>query len=84
MGNAACAVAMADGQRQSVFALWRTSAFDEVQKLYDGGMRALWRLQEALGAKEAVYVHDAEASFQSLNRPEDLASLATAVARAKR
>jgi molybdopterin-guanine dinucleotide biosynthesis protein A len=84
IGEAPCAVATADGQRQSVFALWRTSALVDIRRLYGDGVRALWRLQETLGAAAVVYTPDAQASFQSLNQPEDLAILATAVARAGR
>jgi molybdopterin-guanine dinucleotide biosynthesis protein A len=81
MGDAPCAVAMTDGQRQSVFALWRTSALGDIRRLYGDGIRALWRLQEAVGAAEIACASSAEASFQSFNRPEDLAGLAMALQR---
>lgn len=75
IGQAPCAVAMASGQRQSVFALWRTSALPDIQRLYADGTRALWRLQIALGAAEVPFA--VEANFTGFNRPEELAALAT-------
>lgn len=81
IGGASCAVATSAGRRQSVFVLWRAAALGELRQIYDGGTRALWRAQDALGAV-AVPFETAEA-FQGLNRPEDRTALATALIRAK-
>ncbi len=79
--DAPCAVATSAGQRQSVFALWRSSALGDLQQIYDGGTRALWRAQENLGAVAVPF--ETAAAFQGLNRPEDRTALATALIRAK-
>lgn len=81
IADAPCAVAFSAGERQSVFALWPTSALGDLRRLYDGRTRALWRAQQALGAAEVAFA-DA-AAFQGLNRPEDRAALAMALAKAK-
>jgi molybdopterin-guanine dinucleotide biosynthesis protein A len=83
-GKACCAVAASGGRRQNAFALWRTSVLPEAQRLYAGGMRALWRLQTALDAAEAPFAADENGGFAGFNRREDLAALATALARAER
>jgi len=82
IGNGNCAVATCGGQRQSVFALWRTSALPRVRQLYVDGARALWRVQAALNAAEAPFTPAEANGFASLNRPEDRTALATALARA--
>jgi len=84
MGKENCAVARCGDQRQSLFALWRTSALPRVRQLYADGARALWRAQTALDAAEAVFAPDEADGFASLNRPEDRTVLATALARAGR
>lgn len=82
--NARCAVATSGGRRQNVFALWRTSVVDDAQRLYAGGTRALWRLQNTLGAVETPYAAEEASGFAGFNRSEDLTALATALARAER
>ena len=81
IGEASCAVATSGGRRQSVFALWRSAALGELQHVYDGGTRALWRAQDALGAIAVPF--ETATAFQGLNRPEDRTALATALIRAK-
>jgi len=82
--SARCAVAIVGGRRQNVFALWRTSALPDARGLYADGLRALWRLQDALGAVETPFPADDANSFAGFNRSEDLIALATALARAER
>lgn len=82
--NARCAVATSAGRRQNVFALWRTSVLADAQQLYAGGIRALWRLQNALGAIETPFAAEEAGDFAGFNRSEDLTALATALTRAER
>lgn len=82
--NAPCGVATSGGRRQNVFALWRTSALPDARELYADGVRALWRLQDALGAVETPFPADDANGFSGFNRSEDLTALATALARAER
>lgn len=82
--NARCAVATSGGRRQNVFALWRTSVLADAERLYADGVRALWRLQDVLGAVETPFAADEASGFAGFNRSEDLAALATILARSER
>lgn len=82
--HARCAVAASGGRRQNVFALWRTSVLADARQIYASGIRALWRLQNALGAVETPFAAEESGSFAGFNRSEDLAALATALAREER
>ncbi|HEY4135143.1 MAG TPA: molybdenum cofactor guanylyltransferase MobA [Alphaproteobacteria bacterium] len=72
-----CAVATSGGKRQTVFALWRTAALPDLRAAYASSERALWRLQDSVGAVEVPFAGN---SFAGVNRPEDLTALAGAFA----
>lgn len=79
IGASGCAVARSGGRRQSAFALWRVAALAQLRDVYGGGLRAVWRAQDALGAVEARFENDE--AFRGLNRPDDRTDLAAALAR---